>query len=425
VVAHLKGRLARIKALGLGRTSDLERPSEAEESGVAVPRGPASRQVPAIHTSRKGEKPSPDFLKGWERRDESLWSRTVHFNFDLPDRVDPAAFSPLGRRRSRLLKDKAAKAAPYGRELVASERLRFFDLETTGLSGGAGTIAFLAAVGRGVADGFELTQLFLGDFPGEASFILALLELLRDGVVVSYNGRAFDMPLLRTRCVMNAIPAPAPPHIDALFASRRLWKRVHGGAALELLERGVLGLERSEDISGSMIPEVWLGYARTGEAPFMRQVLSHNAEDVASLARLVSKAQRIFDRPRAVLASSALDRAGLGRSLLAMGREGEGEELMEAAAGDGDGAAALFLARRYRIAGRGEDFHRIEPLLTNDYKADTERAKANERLFGDLPEAARWAVKAAKLAGKEEERQEARRRVKRIQRKIKRERGGA
>jgi uncharacterized protein YprB with RNaseH-like and TPR domain len=420
VAPHLKGRLARIKALGLDRASDLERPRGDEKNEAIGSSRSASKRRAAKPAPLAGGKPSPDFLKGWEKRDEYLWSRTLHFNFDMSGSIDPAAFAPLNRSRSRPLGRRTAKAAPVGEERVASERLRFFDLETTGLSGGAGTIAFLAAVGRADDDGFELTQLFLQDFPGEASFILALLELLRDGVVVSYNGKAFDMPLLRTRCVMNAIPAPAPPHIDALFASRRLWKRVHGGAALELLEKEVLGLERLEDIPGSMIPEVWLGYARTGEAPLMRQVLSHNAEDVASLARLVSKAQSIFDRPRAVLASSAVDRAGLGRSLLAMGRGGEGEELLEAAAGDGDGAAALFLARRYRISGREADCRRVEPLLAGDYKAATERAKACERLFGDLAEAARWAAAAMELAVKEEERQEAGKRIKRIERKIRR-----
>jgi uncharacterized protein len=392
MASNLKGRLARIRKLG---------------------------SVKAAETPR----PQPSFLTGWKRLGDFLWSRSLRYDFSLPASVDPGPFAPLVRKESRRSGterkyEASRESEPFPPGRIALGRLRFFDLETTGLSGGTGTIAFLAAVGRSVGEGFELTQLFLEDFPGERAFVEALLELLGDGVVVSYNGKAFDMPLLRTRCVMNALAAPTPAQVDALFASRRLWKRVHGGASLGLLERGVLGMEREEDIPGSMIPELWLGFARTGEGPLMHLVLSHNAEDVLALARLVARAQAIFDEPRSRLAGAGVDRAGLGRTLLAVGRIGEGEEVLETAAGEGDENAALFLMRRYRLAARPKDCLRVEPLMSRDYRAAVERAKLYERLIRDLETAATWAGVALESAPGETEREAAMRRLRRIERKM-------
>ena len=396
MAANLKGRLARIKKLGLIKAADLGERSASE-------------------TSQRSS--SPSFLIGWNRRDDFLWSRVLHFPSPLSASIDPAPFAPLARKRLKAEEPGGPAATPCLPGRIDSARLRFFDLETTGLSGGTGTVAFLAAVGRIVDDGFELEQLFLEDFPGEKAFVEALLELLRDGVVVSYNGKAFDMPLLRTRCVMNAVPLPSYPHIDAFFAARRLWKRVHGGASLGLLEHEVLGMEREEDIPGSMIPDVWLDFARTGTSRLMHLVLSHNAADVVALARLVSRLQSIFDEPLSRSAKPDLDLAGLGRSLLAVGRTGEGEELLEAAAGEGDCMAALFLMRRYRIASRREDCLRIDPLLPGNYRAAVERAKLHERLLFDFTCAALWAEEALKLAPGVQEREAAERRLRRIERK--------
>jgi uncharacterized protein len=403
VAANLKGRLARIKKLGLVKAAEL---------------GESSAPAPSRLRSS-----TPSFLSDWNKRDDFLWSRILHFPSPLSAGIDPAPFAPLARRRPKAEGTGGPPGTPGLPERIDSARLRFFDLETTGLSGGTGTVAFLAAVGRIVDDGFELAQLFLEDFPGEKAFVEALLELLRDGVVVSYNGKAFDMPLLRTRCVMNAVPLPSYAHIDALFAARRLWKRVHGGASLELLEHEVLGMERGEDIPGSMIPELWLDFARTGESRLMHLVLSHNAADVVALARLVSRLQSIFDEPLSRLAKPDVDLAGLGRSLLAVGRIAEGEELLEAAAGEGDARAALFLMRRYRLASRREDCLRIDPLLPLSYRAAVERVKLHERLLGDLNRATPWAAEALKLAPGGREREAAERRLRRIERKMAGEKG--
>ncbi len=393
---NLKGRLARIRKLGLvkaaelGEAADPGRAGRSRASGAA--RGTAS------------------FLGGWDKIGELAWARTLRYSLGLPESLDPTVFAPLKRLR----------AMGGASERVLIDRFRFFDLETTGLSGGTGTVAFLAAVGRAVDGEFELTQLFLEDYPGEGAFIEHLVSLLQgDACIVSYNGRAFDLPLLRTRCVMNGIVPPEPEmHIDALFASRRLWKRVHGGASLGLLERQVLGVERGEDLPGAMIPEVWLSFAREGDHPLMRLVLSHNAEDVVGLARLTARAQAIFDDPRARSCASDLDLYGLGRTLLLAGRVEEGEELLEAAAGEGDEAAGLLLSLRYRRERRAEDCLRVSEMLPGTYRCAIERAKLHERLSGDLSAAARWAKEALRLAQKDADREAAIARLARIEQKL-------
>lgn len=419
----LKGRLARIRKLGLARASELERSDQNENDDATLGRPPAH----AASRASTGRRERPGFLEGWEGVGAMAWTRTLRFDGCLPNSIDPAVFAPLRRlRTSRLSAAVPGPATVPGPEAesraslrIEAERLRFFDLETTGLSGGTGTIAFLAAVGRVVDGEFELTQVFLEDYPGEAAFLSTLLPLLEGGAIVSYNGKAFDLPLLRTRCVMNGIAAPVPAlHIDALYASRRLWKRVYGGASLGLLEREVLGVERPEDVPGALIPEAWLSFARGGDGKLMRLVLSHNADDVVGLAKLLARSQGIFDEPRRFLARSDVDRAGLGRSLLAVGRTGDGEELLEAAAGDGDERAGILLSRRYRVSKRVEDGVRVAAMLPATYRSAVERAKTGEHLSGDLIEATRWANEALRLAPGEAEARSAGSRIARLERML-------
>ncbi len=375
MAGKLKGRLARMRELGLVKASEV-----GAAGAHRSPAKPAARRRPA-------------FLEGWERTGDFVWSRILLKRDLLPDFIDAAPF----RRLSAGAAPRANAEAEPGR--VDSYRLRFFDFETTGLSGGTGTVAFLAAVARRDGEGLAVRQLFLEDYPGEGAFLDALLgEFDDEAVIVTYNGSSFDLPLLRTRCIMNGRKAPARPHIDALFAARRLWKRVHGGASLGLLEREVLGVERDEDVPGAMIPGLYFSYLRSGDEPLMGAVMSHNAEDVASLASLLARADSAFSKPRAHSGSRSIDRAGLGRSLIAIGRREEGEELLEAALGDGDEPSGLFLSAIHRRAGRDEDRKRVLGMLPDSFRSHLERAKFCERRERDFKEALAWARKARKLA---------------------------
>lgn len=402
MAGRLKGRLSRMRELGLVKASDLRAGAIGQGVGPADARGgPRSRARDA----------APAFLEGWERVGEQAWARTLSKGGRLPDSIDAAPFARIAPGP----RDSAPDPAP---RLVDSARLRFFDFETTGLSGGTGTIAFLAAVARREGDGLAVRQFFLEDYPGEPAFLEALLaEFDEDAVVATYNGSSFDLPLLRTRCVMNGRRAPPRQHVDALFAARRLWRRVHGGASLALLEREVLDVEREADVPGAMIPGLYFSYLRTGDEPLMSVVMSHNADDVASLARLVARADSIFRDPRKHAASPSVDRAGLGRSLVAVGREPEGEELLEAALGDGDEAAGLYLSRRYRRAGRVEDRGRVVEMLPESFRSAVERAKYLEHSARDLAGALYWAEQALVLSPGDAESSAARARIDRLRRK--------
>jgi len=414
MAAGLKGRLARLKELGLVRASALEAGADATGHDTRYARRSAGAGGKGRDAPSPGLVPSetpraaPSFLEGWSRECDFVWTRELRFPSSLPEFLDPAPFGPLCRRRS---------PSPVAVSHVEAERLRFFDLETTGLSGGTGTIAFLAAVGRREGSDFAVRQFFLQDFPGEGPFVALVVAALEGGTIVSYNGRAFDLPLLRTRCVMNGMSLPDYPHVDALFAARRLWKRSCGGASLSLVERGALGIERGEDLPGSLIPEVWLGYLRTGDHPLMRLAMSHNAEDVHGLSRVVSLAARIFSEPRAWAASTSLDRGGLGRSLLAAGRREEAEEMLEAALGDGDESAGLLLCRRLRREGRALDLARVVSMLPGGYRSSVERAKYYERDARDPREALAWAELAASEAPTPRASEELERRIARLRRK--------
>jgi uncharacterized protein YprB with RNaseH-like and TPR domain len=189
---------------------------------------------------------------------------------------------------------------PDLKSLPSPENFLFFDLETTGLSGGAGTVAFLAAFGRFVSSGkLHITQYLLLDYPGEDDFLEAVLEefVNEKPVIVSYNGKCFDSPLLATRCLMNGKRSPEYSHADLLHPARRLWKTVIGSCSQQSVETRILGLDRGGDTPGSLAPEIWFEFLRTGEAGRLFGVCDHNASDISGLASMLAAMIRIADDP--------------------------------------------------------------------------------------------------------------------------------
>ncbi len=168
-----------------------------------------------------------------------------------------------------------------------------FDTETTGLSGGAGTVAFLVGWAELKESGNDtpevaIHQWFLRDLPGEPDLVRCLdAEFRKVRCLVSFNGASFDLPLLKTRWTMNGIPFPGLVHRDNLPVSRRLWKRLLDSCRLSRLEESVLGVHRQDDVPGSLVPALWFSYLRN-DAPAdfvtpLEGVLRHHAQDVYSL----------------------------------------------------------------------------------------------------------------------------------------------
>ncbi|MDZ4859871.1 MAG: ribonuclease H-like domain-containing protein [Candidatus Hydrogenedentes bacterium] len=176
----------------------------------------------------------------------------------------------------------------------------FIDTETSGLAGGTGTVAFLVGVGYFTGDGFRLDQCFLRDFDDEEPMLEYLAEVFRGkDTVVSYNGKSFDMPLLRTRFIQNRIPfrIDAGSHFDLLHAARRFWKRRIGACNLTNIEREILGIHREGDVPSYLIPQLWFDYLRSRDARPLEGVFYHHKMDILSLVALTGWLSRCLTLP--------------------------------------------------------------------------------------------------------------------------------
>ena len=221
--------------------------------------------------------------------------------------------------------------AQVGREEALAHvdlrRVCFLDTETTGLSGGAGTMAFVVGVGFFVSDAdagaqFHLHQYFMRDPGDEPAMIEDLAERLSSlEALASFNGRAFDVPILENRFILGRLSPPTStmPHLDLLLPARRLWRYHLPSCRLGTIEQEVLGVQREQDdVPSGEIPYLYRDYLRTGDAREMQRVLYHNAIDILSLVTLATRLCRVFADPW----SSALSGAafyGLGRWYAAEG----------------------------------------------------------------------------------------------------------
>ena len=192
----------------------------------------------------------------------------------------------------------------------------FLDTETTGLAGGSGTYAFLIGVGRITPQGFRVRQFFMREFGEEASQLSALHEHLKQfEVLITYNGRTFDQPLLETRfrMVRQRPPFAALEHLDLLFGARRLWNLRFDSCRLVDLENQILGVERQGDLPGEMIPYFYFEYLRTHEIFRLMPIFHHNAVDILTLACLTAIVPRAFHAPEQAQFAHAAEMVGLAR----------------------------------------------------------------------------------------------------------------
>jgi uncharacterized protein len=171
----------------------------------------------------------------------------------------------------------------------------FLDTETTGLSGGTGTVAFLVGLAWREADGLTLAQYFLRDFNQENALLWAVGQCVNEaGVLVSYNGRCFDWPLLQTRLVMRRASWPAPPHFDLLSLARRIFRPRLPDCALQTIEQAVLDLHRADDLPGSLIPSRYFAWVRDGDPHVLDAVFTHNRQDVLSMVLLLARFEAVL-----------------------------------------------------------------------------------------------------------------------------------
>jgi uncharacterized protein YprB with RNaseH-like and TPR domain len=318
---------------------------------------------------------------------------------------------------------------PYGRELGPPELfdLLFFDLETTGLSGGAGTVAFLAAFGRFVqekgppsaAPRLRVTQYLLLDYPGEGDFLTAALAELerpapsgRPPLVVTYNGKSFDAQILKIRCLMNGLTPPAYYQADLLHPARRLWKRVLPACSQSDIETAALGLDRAGDIPGALAPDMWFSFLKNGETGGLLKICDHNLKDISGLAVLFAALARIAENPAAAPETYRVDLESLALRWFYAPKGGgphkeksaageapgpekrRGEELLAAAADRACHRAAYIWARELIRRGRGEEGIRRLSLIISGEAPKVIKAAAYRTLAID----AEWRLGAPQAA---------------------------
>ena len=275
--------------------------------------------------------------------------------------------------------------APDAPEDVAdAQRWLFLDTETTGLAGGTGTYPFLVGLGWWEGGGLEVEQLFMREYSEEPSLLAALAERLAERpVLITFNGKSFDWPLLETRYRMTrTIPPPAPrAHLDFLHPARSLWRLRLGSVKLSQLERHVLGWDRGADLASELIPRIYLDFVRGGRADALVPVFHHNQMDLRGLAGLSSRILTLLGDEEAS-GQDGLEVYGVSRICERRGERKRARKLYERSIGSAlpletDRAARTALAR---LAKRDGDLARSRELWESTRGNSREGYEAYEQL---------------------------------------------
>ena len=338
----------------------------------------------------------------WQRRERLAPAHRVgRVGIDALGSADPRVLSQLA------LDPRVGACAPSS--------WLFIDTETTGL-GGAGALVFLIGMAA-IEDGeVVVEQLLLAEPKDER----ALLERLRERVagaslLVSFNGKAFDRPMLDARVVLNRQRAlPERPHLDLLHVGRRLHRQRLGRCTLKRVERDVLGFDRGEDVDGSEVAAIYSHYLRSADATGLNAVVAHNFWDVVSMVALVA----LYGQRTPPLQGQ--DMACLARTLGRAGATEHAERVADIACERGGGAEA-YRVRAELAKSRGDSSSAVRDFEQLCREADDpsgrlELAKLYEHKLRQPAHALRWLEQ-----GTNEDCAAHSRRRERLERKLRRE----
>ncbi|HET9483136.1 MAG TPA: ribonuclease H-like domain-containing protein [Xanthomonadales bacterium] len=294
---------------------------------------------------------------------------------------------------------------------AATGPLLFLDTETTGLSGGTGTLVFMLGIARIVDGRIEAEQWLLTRPSGEPAMLDAIAATVpREATLVSFNGKAFDAPLIAARHALHRRPDPFARrvHWDLLAPTRRAFETRWPDCRLQTAERRLLGIERVDDLPGAFAPAAFTTLLRSGDGALMRRVLDHNRQDLFSLAHLLAALVRVYADPQAFDA----DAASVARKLIANDRPADAERALQAALAtqrdasrelarlrrrQGDHAAAAQLWRPLAASGCAhalESLAKLEEHVHRDLRAALALA---QRLVSLEPANLRHAHRLARL----------------------------
>jgi len=192
----------------------------------------------------------------------------------------------------------------------------FIDTETTGLAGGSGTYAFLIGVGYFEGQSFKLVQYFMRDYDEEPAVLHSLNNLVKGfESVVSFNGKAYDIPLLSTRFLINRMENPMgkPFHLDLLASARRLYKERLASVSLSSLETNLFSMERQGDMPSFEIPSIYFRFLRDKNPNPLKPIFYHNRMDILSMVTLIIKMAGALQDPFGSDSCAAQDFYCLGK----------------------------------------------------------------------------------------------------------------
>ncbi len=252
------------------------------------------------------------------------------------------------------------------------EEIVFLDTETSGLAGGTGTFIFLVGLGYWKHEYYYLSQIFLRDPSEEAAFLTALEEFLTPfKILVTYNGKSFDAPLLNNRFILNGFQSPIKNlhHIDLLSLTRRVWRNRLDDRSLSNLEREILELARAEEeIPGWMVPQIYFEYLQTRNATPLKGVFYHNEVDILSLSALFLHLSHLLKNPLGSNNPQSLDLIAIAHLYEELGDYAKAIQLYEASLEIGL-PTHFFIQTLYRFANLYRRTGKIESALTLWLKA--------------------------------------------------------
>ena len=314
------------------------------------------------------------------------------------------------------------------------EKALFLDTETTGLSGGAGTVAFLVGVGYVEKGRLTVEQLLMPTYAHEGEMLDRISTLMADkDTVIHFNGKTFDMPLLKSRFTMNRMQDKyfELHQLDLLHPAKRLWKLRLGSCRLCNLEKEILGFERDGDIPGSEVPERYFTYLKTGDLTLLEDVIDHNRQDIVTLMHLLVRLLDAYSRPEN--ATDPMDQLSLGKAFEKMGEWEQAQKMYRVAAmprmttiksiraSDLGGEANFRLYHIYRKNGKYDlALNVLECMIRRRQMGafpKVESAKVYEHRLGNFKEALRF-TREALLSCSEDEKEALFHREERLIRKI-------
>ena len=213
------------------------------------------------------------------------------------------------------------------------EKALFLDTETTGLSGGAGTVAFLVGVGRVEGREFVVRQYLMPSYAAEGLLLERVNEMARGcDTAVTFNGKSFDVPLLQSRHVMNRMDCPVARmrQLDLIHPARRAWKLRLKDCSLTNLEEKILSMHREHDLPGSEVPERYFTFLKTGDLSLLTDIVDHNRQDIVSLMTLLVRMAAAYAAPAEQM--SMLDVFSMGKTLEKQGEKQEARKCYRLAA---------------------------------------------------------------------------------------------